>query len=94
MPRVVIKLNSAGMAELLNSPGVGAMLQARAERVLAYQQATVPVATGELQSSLEIQAHTTDRTTRRIGSFTSDHVLEVQSKTGFLTRSVDAAGGA
>jgi hypothetical protein len=94
MARVRVVLNSAGMAALLNDYGVDAELGRRAEAILSAQKSACPVETGHLQSSLQVQAHTTDRVTRRVGSFSLPYGMLVEARTGFISRSVDAAGGA
>lgn len=90
MPNVRIQLNSAGMRELLQSAGVRADLRGRGERVLAAAQASAPVASGEYRASLHIEETTTDRAAVRVVS-DSDHALEVEARTGNLSRALDSA---
>lgn len=92
MPRADVQLNSAGMAELLNSDGVRAELTGRAESVLGAARSGAPVVTGAYRDSLHIEQHATDRAAVRVVAG-SDHGLEVEARTGNLARALDAAGG-
>ena len=88
---VKVKLNSAGVndvfAQWARNDGA-----TRAERVAAQQRATAPVESGELRDSIEVQRH--EHPTRpafHIGP-TAAHGLAVEARTGFVSRSLDAAG--
>jgi hypothetical protein len=92
MAKVRIKLNSPGMKDLLNDPGVREFLHGLADEVLATAQATAPVVTGEYRDSLTVWDATTDRAVVRVGT-DAPHGYLVESRTGNLSRAVDAAGG-
>lgn len=94
MARVRVKLNSAGMAELLNSAGVRQDLTARAERVLDAAQADPHDATGTYEASLHIEQATTDRAVVRVASDDVPKAFVLESRYGILARALDAAGGA
>jgi hypothetical protein len=87
-----IKLNHAGMAALLKSAEVRAVLTPRAERVLAAAKADPHDDTFDYENSLHIQNDTTDRAVVRVvaGDW-KGHILE--AKYGILARALDAAGG-
>lgn len=85
-----IKLNSAGMRELLNSSGVRAELTRRAGAVLSAAKASAPVATGEYVGSLRILQATTDRAVVRVGS-DAPHAGIVEADRGILARALDSA---
>ena len=91
--RVKVKLNSAGMKELLNSPGVRADLTRRMGPVLAAAKADPHDDTLAYQNGLYIWQATTDRAVVRVVS--GDYkgpILEAEY--GVLARALDAAGGA
>lgn len=88
-----IKLNSAGMAALLKSAEVRAMLTTRAERVLAAAQADPHDDTGAYEDGLHLEQDTTDRAVVRVVSGDwKGHIMEANF--GVLSRALDAAGGA
>lgn len=92
MARTKVKLNSAGMKELLNSGGVRADLTERAERVLSAARADPHDDTGAYEQGLQIEQATTDRAVVRVVSTDyKGHILE--SRFGILTRALDEAGG-
>lgn len=92
MARAKVKLNSAGVKELLNSSGVRADLTERAERVLAAAQADPHDDTGAYEQGLQIEQATTDRAVVRVVSTDyKGHILE--SRFGILTRALDEVGG-
>lgn len=88
-----VRLISRGMRELLNDDGVRADLTRRMGQTLAAAQAAAPVDTGALKASLRIVQDTTDRVAVRVVSDV-DYAPAINAGTGFLTRSLDAAGGA
>lgn len=93
MARAKVKLNRAGIRDLLNDPGVRADLTRRAERVLAAAQADPHDETFAYERGLHIEQATTDRASVRVVSGDpKGHFLE--ARFGILTRSLDAAGGA
>ena len=85
-----IKLNSAGVKELLNSEGVRADLTRRAGRVLTAAQLRAPVSSGDYKGSLRIIQATTDRAVVRVGS-DAPHAGIVEANTGNLARALDSA---
>jgi hypothetical protein len=89
---VRINLLHDGMAELLKDPGVRADLEARGRRVEAACIASAPVESGEHRASIHMETLTTDRVKVRIVA-DSDHSALVESRTGHMARSLDAAGG-
>lgn len=91
MARVRVKMKSAGIEQLLKSDGVRALLQPRAERVLAAAKADPHDDTGAYEAGLHIEQDTTDRVAIRIVSGDKKgHILE--ARYGILSRSLDAAG--
>lgn len=85
-----VKLNSSGIAELLNSRETRALLTEKAERVLSAAQASAPVATGNYKSGLQVQQDTTDRAVSRVVG-TAPHSHLVEANTGNLARALDSA---
>ena len=90
MAKPVVKLNSPGVKELLNSKGVENFLMGLAAKVEAQAKATAPVRTGSYRDSISHYADKTDRVVARIEA-DSDHAMEVEAHTGNLARSLDAA---
>lgn len=93
MARNTVKLNKAGIRELLTSPEVVAILEAKARPVLAAAQADPHDLSGDYERGLEIQT-TTGGTRARVKVISTDykgHILE--SKYGILSRALDSAGG-
>lgn len=87
-----VKMNSAGIKELLNSPGVRAELTKHAGAVLSEAQANAPVGeTGDYMASLHIKQDTTDRAVVRVGSDVA-YARVVEARTGNLSRALDARG--
>jgi len=85
-----VKLNHGGMAALLKSDEVRAMLTGKAEAVLASAQASAPVVTGNYRASLEIAQDTTDRAVVRVVA-RAPHSHLVEANHGTLARALDAA---
>lgn len=92
MARTKVRLNSPGMAALLKSSEVRALLTEKAERVLAAAQADPHDDTGAYEAGLHIEQAETDRAVVRVvsGDF-KGHILEANF--GILSRALDAAGG-
>ena len=90
---VRIKLNSAGIREVLKSSGVAAELQARAERVAQAAEASAPRESGEYANSIEVvvEQHA-DRAVAHVVA-KAPHSLRLEANTGNLARALDAAGG-
>lgn len=84
---VRVKLNSAGVKELLNSSGVRSVVTEEAQQVLARAQASAPVASGEYRNSLQVVQATTDRAVARVVS-TAPHGMIVEANTGNLAQSL------
>lgn len=92
MARTRVKLNSAGMKELLNSSGVRAELTRRAQPVLAAAKNDPHDDTGAYEAGLVIEQATTDRAVVRVVSTDKKgHILE--SRYGILARALNEAGG-
>jgi Bacteriophage HK97-gp10, putative tail-component len=90
MPRK-LKLNEAGIRELLKSDKVRDMLIPRAERVLAAAEANAPVVTGTYKRSLhiEVAAHPTRVVVQVVADAPHAHLVEADH--GVLSRARDAA---
>ena len=93
MARAKVVLDHAGMKALLNDLGVRAELTRRMGPVLAAARASAPVDTGAYKASIELVQATTDRAVVRVVA-TDWKAALVESRTGNLARSLDAAGGA
>lgn len=92
MARTRVKLNSAGMRELLLSGGVRADMLRRAEQAASAARSTAPVDSGEYRDAISAETDTTDRAVGQVVA-SAPHSLVVEAKTRNLGRSVDAAGG-
>lgn len=90
---MAVRLNSAGMRELLNAPGVQDDLERRGQNVLAAATASALVDTGAYRDGLTVWTAHTDRAVVRVGS-TARHAPLVEAMTGNLARALDAAGDA
>lgn len=92
MARTRVKLNSAGMEDLLKSSGVRAELTRRADRVLTAAQADPHDDTGAYEAALRVEQDTTDRAVVRVVSGDwKGHILE--ARYGILSRALNEAGG-
>lgn len=87
MPRTPIKLNSAGIAELLNGEAAERACRPLAEKALAAAQAGAPVKSGDYRASLHIEEATTDRKVFRVVADVP-HAAAVEADTGNLARSL------
>ncbi|KQP83745.1 hypothetical protein [Aeromicrobium sp. Leaf291] len=85
-----VKLNSAGMAALLKSDEVRALLQGPAANILAAAKADTHDDTYAYEAGLHIEQATTDRAVTRIvsGDY-KGHILE--ARYGILSRALDSA---
>lgn len=82
------KLNSRGIQSYLDGGGgVEAMLEAKAQEVLARAQASAPVASGAYRDSLHIATDHTDRMVKRVVA-DAPHAMVVEANTGNLARSL------
>jgi hypothetical protein len=92
MPRPRVVLNSPGVLELLNDPGVRADLEARMRPVLEQAIATAPVATGDYRASLAIQ--TLSRQDRPVVQVVARSLKasRVEARTGNLARAFAQVG--
>jgi hypothetical protein len=88
-----VRLNGAGIRELLHSDGVRRMLRSRAERSAAAARASAPIKTGAYRDSIRVLDATTDRAVARVAAEVP-YAMVVEAKTGNLSRSLDAARGA
>lgn len=86
-----VRLNDAGMKELLNSSEVRTYVTNIAQDVLHEAIAHAPVKTGAYRDGLHIEQDTTDRVVVRVKGNT-DHDWYVEAETGNLSRAMDAAG--
>lgn len=91
MARFRVKLNSAGMRELLNAPALERHLLDRAERAAAAARASAPVESGEYRDSIHAETVHTDRVVGRVVADV-DYAVAVEAATRNLGRSIDAAG--
>lgn len=85
---VVIKLNTAGIREMLKSPGVQADLKARADRMAAAANATAGIENGFL-SEVTVGAV---RARARVFTATADAMV-AEAEDRVLTRAFDAGRG-
>ena len=89
-------LNHAEMGRLLRAEGeyagVRTELTRRMGPVLAAARASAPVDTGAYKASIDLVQATTDRAVVRVVA-TDWKAALVESRTGNLARSLDAAGG-
>jgi len=90
MAKPIVKLNSPGIKKMLNSKGVENFLVGLAKKVEAQAKASAPVQSGRYRDSISSFADHTDRAVARIQADV-DYALEVESKTGNLAKSLDAA---
>lgn len=89
---IKVKLNTAGIGELLKSAPLRSDLTARMERVLSAAKSGAPVASGTYRDSLRIEQATTDRAVVHVVSDVS-YAMAVEARTGNLARALDQAGG-
>lgn len=83
--------NSRGYEEILKGAVVRAGLTRRAECVADAARASAPVESGGYRDSIRLQQDTTDRAVVRVVADIS-HGAAVESRTGNLSRALDAAG--
>lgn len=81
MATVRVKLNSAGMQELLLSGEVQAMLNGIAEEVAARARATAPVETGEYRDSIHTRENPTPNRARAEVVAEDDKAMVIESRT-------------
>lgn len=92
-----LRLNYKGVREVMRQPGVREELLRRMEKVAAQANRNAPVGdTGELSQSHT--AYTDDRPDSHLPvarvSSDRDYSLVMESRTGYLSSALDAAGGA
>lgn len=95
MPKVRVKLNSPGVAELLNDEGVRDHLEGLAAMVASAAISSAPVAKengGAYRDSIDYGTETTDRAVGRVWADV-DYALLVEARTGNLARALDAVMG-
>lgn len=94
MPKVKVKLNSAGVVDIFEqwASRDGAR---RAARVAAQARATAPVVSGTYRDSIRVsrETHGRGRPVFHVGP-SVDYGMEVETATGTMARALDAAGGA
>lgn len=93
MAKEKVVLDSAGMKDLLNDPGVRAELTRRIAPVLAAAQSGAPVVSGDYKASIYVKQATTDRAVVRVVADVS-YAMSVEANSGNLARALDSAGGA
>lgn len=82
------KLNHGGIQSYLDGGGgVEALLEAKAQEVLARAQASAPVASGAYRESLHIETDRTDRMVKRVVADVP-YALVVEANTGNMARSL------
>lgn len=82
------KLNHGGIQSYLDGGGgVEALLEAKAQEVLARAQASAPVASGAYRESLHVETDRTDRMVKRVVA-DAPYALVVEANTGNLARSL------
>lgn len=90
MAKTRVKLNSAGMKQILNSSGVRVMLTEKMRPVLAAAKADPHDDTFDYENGLHIAQVTTDRAVVRVvSSDYKGHILE--ARYGILARALDQA---
>jgi len=90
-----VVLDLAGIRELKRDPGVASFMKSKGERILAAAQTSAPVDTGDYKAGLklEVDMHTVSGAVVHIIGTDPKSAL-VESRTGNLARSLNAAGGA
>lgn len=92
--RLEVRLNHAGMAELLRSQDVRRMLREKAEAVAATAQSIAQAdayVTGAYYNSIHVEEDTTDRARTRVVADV-DYAVIVEANDAVLSRALDAAG--
>ncbi len=92
MPRYKVRLISRGMRDLLHDKGVAADLDRRAERVADAARRSALVETGAYRDSIHVESDVTDRVVARVVT-DAPHGPLIESRTGNLSRALDAARG-
>ena len=88
---VTVKLDSDGIADLLQSAGVREELRTRAERVLSAARSAAPIDSGDYRESLHIVEEThTDRDVVKVVAEIR-YGAAVEAATGNLARALDSA---
>lgn len=91
MASVKVRLYSPGVKKLLNDKKLGGQLESLAKKVEAQAKASAPVDTGNYRDSIYVYTTHTDRVVARVAA-SADYALEVESKTGNLSKALDAVG--
>lgn len=88
-----IRLNSRGMAKLLNSRAIGGALMADAQAVAARARSLAPVDTGEYRDSIRVEpARPHDRQVVRVVAG-ARHAQVVERNDSTLARALGASSG-
>lgn len=87
-----VKISSREIQRILNSDGVRDYLVDRMQSVEDVAKANAPIDTGNYLSSINLRVVYTDRVVARVYA-DAPHSLVVESRTGNLSRALDAAGG-
>jgi hypothetical protein len=88
-----VKLNRAGMAQMLNSAGVRREVNNAAQGIAETGKSFAPVLSGAYKDSIEVIDDTTDRAVSRV-TVGVDYALEVEAKHAPLGRAANAGTGA
>jgi hypothetical protein len=88
--RFRVKLNHAGMRELLTSAGVQQDLDNRTERMAAAAQAAAPVQSGDYRDSIHAEPAPTRKRARAKVVADVPYALVVEAKHRTLGRALDA----
>ena len=91
MARTRVKMNSAGVREILNSSEVRAELRRLAGPVADRARSDAPRDTGEYADSIKVEDATTDRAVVRVVA-RAPHARLVEARTGNLARALGAEG--
>lgn len=94
MARAKVDLILSGIRELKRDPAIVAMMTAKGGAMLAAAQASAPVDTGAYKAGLkvEVDMHPISGAVVHVMG-TDPKSLSVESRTGNLARSLNAAGG-
>lgn len=89
--RVVFRLNSAGIREMLKEPAMQAEMHRRAENVAAAARSSAPVESGAYRDSIVVtDEQQPTRAVSHVGA-TVDYAPILEARLGVLGRSLDAA---
>lgn len=87
-----VRLDSAGVREVLRSPAVRAALVPYADRAASAAKASAPWADGDYAASIHRESTTTDRAVELVVA-DAPHAVYVEARTGNLARALGSVGG-